>query len=361
MILGGKSWPGWIARTAGATAVWLGGGLVAVREASASIPKPPLNPSLLDLAQWIASGSDPAALIAAVASGLGLVASLFQIFGPKPYTAEQGRRDREHQNASFKAADQRQAARHAEDIAAHHTTQTELAALRAQIAVLTQSIAQKAPDQASSFAEAAEELIASQDESDIELAREVAAGRPEEAADALMREVQEGKQRNAERARQAARLYAPFAPGKAKLAYEEATQLDPADLWSWIELGRLRMAYDGLAAARSCFETALQYVANERDRMVLHNAFGNVLMAEGRLREARHEYEASLAIAEAHVQREPGNLDWQRELSVSHNGLGDVEFADGNLPAARGHFTASLAIRKALAQREPKEPDPKLS
>ncbi|WP_027443592.1 hypothetical protein [Erythrobacter cryptus] len=32
MILGGKSWPGWIARTAGATAVWLGGGLVAVRE-----------------------------------------------------------------------------------------------------------------------------------------------------------------------------------------------------------------------------------------------------------------------------------------------------------------------------------------
>ena len=157
------------------------------------------------------------------------------------------------------------------------------------------------------------------------------------------------------------RLLASYAaietPSEALELYRQATQLDPTDLWSWIELGRLRMAYDGLAAARQCFEAALQYVAGERDRSVLHTEFGNVLMAEGQLGEARREYTAALAIDEALAQRETGNaaqdVQRQRDLAVSYERLGEVETAAGNLAAARERFTASLAIREALAQREP--------
>ncbi len=122
-----------------------------------------------------------------------------------------------------------------------------------------------------------------------------------------MREVHDGKGRNAERARQAACLFAPSAPGKAKAASEDAVALDPADLWSLIGLGRLRMAYDGLAAARQCFAAALQYVRQERDRSVSRTAFSNVLMAEGHLANASVEYATALTIAEALAQREPGN------------------------------------------------------
>jgi tetratricopeptide (TPR) repeat protein len=318
-----------------------------------SFPKQPPVPGFWDVMVWLFSFQDGWAVAAALFAFFSAAYSIWEMFQPGPQTEEEARKHHDREMRSFAAADERQGERHAHDMAGHQTTQAELAALREQIAALTQAVAQTNPGQAAGFAEAAEKLVASGDESDIDLAREVAAGRPEEAADALMREVQEGKQRNAARARQAARLYAPSAPGKAKAAYVEAVALDPTDLWSWIELGRLRMAYDSLAAARQCFGAALQQVTDERDRMALHNEFGHVLMAEGQLRDARSEYEAGLAIADRLAQQEPGNAGRQNDLSVSFEKLGDVELAAGNLAAARTRYEAGLAINAWLVQQEP--------
>jgi tetratricopeptide (TPR) repeat protein len=309
-----------------------------------SFPKQPPVPGFWDVMVWLFSFQDGWAVAAALFAFFSAAYSIWEMFQPGPQTEEEARKHHDREMRSFAAADERQGERHAHDMAGHQTTQAELAALREQIAALTQAVAQTNPGQAAGFAEAAEKLVASGDESDIDLAREVAAGRPEEAADALMREVQEGKQRNAARARQAARLYAPSAPGKAKAAYVEAVALDPTDLWSWIELGRLRMAYDSLAAARQCFGAALQQVTDERDRMALHNEFGNVLMAEGQLRDARSEYEAGLAIADRLAQQEPGNANWQNDLSISFERLGDIELDAGDLAAARTQFESKLAI-----------------
>lgn len=344
-LLRGKAWVGWIARTAGSLTVWLGGGAVALREATTSIPKPPDNPGWADLAQWIASGSDPAAMIAALASGLGLVASLYQIFGPKPYTLAQGRKDRTRQDASFAALDDREERRHA-------TTYAKVDELAAQVAILTAHLALTQPQQASAAEQAAEELLATGEASDRAIVESFVGEYPLEAGDALMAEVQAGRHRNAERARQAARLYAPFSPGKAKEAYRQAVDLDPADFWSWIELGRLCAAYDGLAAARDCFDAALRHVANQRDRMVVHVAFGSVLVAEGQLSMATEEYAAALSIAERLGATEPDNARWQRDLSVIYNKLGDIEVTAGNLTRARQRFEEALAIREKRAQME---------
>ena len=62
----------------------------------------------------------------------------------------------------------------------------------------------------------------------------------------------------------------------------------------------------------------------------------------------------------ATVQRlaaaQPGNTEWQRDLSVSFNKLGAVEVAAGNLAAARQRFEAGFAIRERLVEQWPDHP-----
>ncbi|MEO1044013.1 MAG: hypothetical protein AAFX04_01080 [Pseudomonadota bacterium] len=215
-------------------------------------------------------------------------------------------------------------------------TRDEIIGLKAQLAGLTALLGGKDPQQAASFAKAATALADSEDADDVGLAKKIVTGpaqnapeRVEDAADELMAEVHSGKKRNAERARQAARLYAPVAPSKAKAAYEEAVDLDPEDVWSWIELGRLHAVYNNLADARRCFEIALQHVADDRDRGVLHDAFGSILIKEGNLGEAITEFEAANTIMQHRSDHDPENREKLRDLSVIYNKLGDVEVAAG--------------------------------
>ena len=52
-------------------------------------------------------------------------------------------------------------------------------------------------------------------------------------------------------------------------------------------------------------------------------------------------------------QADPGNAEWQRDLSVSHDRIGDVQRTQGDLPAALTSYRASLAIRERLAKADP--------
>ena len=58
-------------------------------------------------------------------------------------------------------------------------------------------------------------------------------------------------------------------------------------------------------------------------------------MAEGKLPEARKAYESSLATRERLAKQDPGNAEWQRDLSVRSTRVGDVLVAEGKLPEAR--------------------------
>ena len=91
----------------------------------------------------------------------------------------------------------------------------------------------------------------------------------------------------------------------------------------------------------------------ERRRGVHFNNQGDMLLAEGKLPEARKAYESSLAIAERLAKQDPGNAEWQRDLSVSYNKVGDVLVAEGKLPEARTAYESSLAIRERLAKQDP--------
>ena len=64
-------------------------------------------------------------------------------------------------------------------------------------------------------------------------------------------------------------------------------------------------------------------------------------------------YRAALAIAETLARRDPGNTEWQRDLSVSHDKIGDVLLSQGDLDGALAAYRAALAIRETLARRDP--------
>jgi tetratricopeptide (TPR) repeat protein len=57
------------------------------------------------------------------------------------------------------------------------------------------------------------------------------------------------------------------------------------------------------------------------------------------------------------VERDPGRLDLQRDLSVSYDNLGELQRALGDRDAARRYFESSLALDQRLVEREPGRSD----
>ena len=53
---------------------------------------------------------------------------------------------------------------------------------------------------------------------------------------------------------------------------------------------------------------------------------------QGNLPEALKAYQAGLAIAERLARADPGNAEWQRDLSVSQNGSATCGFAKAICP-----------------------------
>ncbi len=76
-------------------------------------------------------------------------------------------------------------------------------------------------------------------------------------------------------------------------------------------------------------------------------------VAQGDLAGALKSYRDSLAIGDRLAKSDPGNADWQRDLSVSYNKVGDVQVAQGDLAGALKSYRDSLAIADRLAKSDP--------
>ena len=79
----------------------------------------------------------------------------------------------------------------------------------------------------------------------------------------------------------------------------------------------------------------------QRDLSVSWSKLGDVRQAQGDLAGALAAYEAGLAIAERLASSDPGNAGWQRDLSVSWDKLGDVRQAQGDLAGALAAYEAA--------------------
>ena len=81
--------------------------------------------------------------------------------------------------------------------------------------------------------------------------------------------------------------------------------------------------------------------------------FAETYLAAGDLTRAREAAEESLAIMRKLAAADPGNAEWQRDLSVSLDRVGDVRLAAGDRAGALAAYEESLAIMRKLAAADP--------
>jgi tetratricopeptide (TPR) repeat protein len=90
-----------------------------------------------------------------------------------------------------------------------------------------------------------------------------------------------------------------------------------------------------------------------RSRMTHHVQQGDLAVSHDDLGKALAEYRSAFEIAQRLSEQDPGNAEWQRDLSVSHNQIGGVLQAQGDLDAALAEFRAALGIAHSLATADP--------
>ncbi|HVZ90040.1 MAG TPA: tetratricopeptide repeat protein [Rhizomicrobium sp.] len=139
---------------------------------------------------------------------------------------------------------------------------------------------------------------------------------------------------------------------KALKAYERASRLDPADVWTWIFLARLRVSSGDTAAALTAARSALAHAKAARDRSVSLSEIGDVLRQQGDVGGALKSFSDSLDIARKLAEADQSDARAQRDLSISFDNVGNVLLQKGDLAGALKSFSDSLDIRRKLADAD---------
>ena len=66
------------------------------------------------------------------------------------------------------------------------------------------------------------------------------------------------------------------------------------------------------------------------------------------------EYRKGLAIVQRLTAADPGNTEWQRDLSIAHTRIGDVLATVGQREEALAEYRSGFAIDEKLAAADPK-------
>lgn len=130
------------------------------------------------------------------------------------------------------------------------------------------------------------------------------------------------------------------------------------------ELGDVLVAQGNLREALKSYRESLTIRAKltqedrasagwRRDLSLAYERTGDVLVGLGNLPEALKSYRDGLAIAERLAKADAADAGRQRDLSVAYNKIGDVLTAEGDLPAALKSYRVALDIRERLAKADP--------
>ena len=158
---------------------------------------------------------------------------------------------------------------------------------------------------------------------------------------------------------------------EARTLYNDILAVEPdwpealyATFWFLTDQGDLARVRTTLADAQREYEEAHRMTQRlaagdpgntdwQRDLTVAYIKLGDVAVGQGKLGEAAQGYRDSLAIRKTLAASDPGNTDRQRDLSVSYNRLGDVAVRQGQLEDATQGYRDSLGIAKQLAASDP--------
>ena len=121
--------------------------------------------------------------------------------------------------------------------------------------------------------------------------------------------------------------------------------------------GALKSHRDSLAIAERLAAADPGNAEWQRDLSISLNKIGDVQSARGNLDAALKAYEDSRAIAEKLAAKDPSNSEWQRDLSVSFTKIGDEQEPHGDLEAALSRHDRLLVGREAGALQRDRRPN----
>ncbi len=145
-------------------------------------------------------------------------------------------------------------------------------------------------------------------------------------------------------------------PKSAREAYARAVALDPENAEGLYWDGWFQLDAKNLAAAEKSYRALIQLAgkgANEHQIFWAGTGLGDIAVARGDLNAALASYDEARSEMERLAKSDPGNTDWQRDLSVSYARVGDVQVAQGNLAGALKSYSDDLAIADRLATSDP--------
>jgi tetratricopeptide (TPR) repeat protein len=188
------------------------------------------------------------------------------------------------------------------------------------------------------------------------------AGKPSEA-EPLLKAVAEDKVKGADNAnkdaaaafRNLASIAAVSDPGRAREYYARAAQLDPDDIKGLYWNGAYQFQAGKLDTARAAYERLLTIAGAQDTYLVFwaQNGLGDILIDRGDVSGALKRYRDAFAIADKSAKSDPGDADWQHNLSSSFNRIGAVQLTQGDLPGALKSYQDGFAIAERLAKSDP--------
>ncbi|MFL5281649.1 MAG: hypothetical protein ACJ8AW_11820 [Rhodopila sp.] len=140
-------------------------------------------------------------------------------------------------------------------------------------------------------------------------------------------------------------------PKKAREAYAEAAGLDPNNIEGAYWHGYFEAEAGNLTQGEAAYRRVISLGAPGRDDWALywaHIGLGDTQVARGGLTAATGEYEQGRAIAGRLAKADPGNAEWQRNLSVSLIKISDVLVAQ-SLIKISGVLVAQVSARRQPA------------
>jgi tetratricopeptide (TPR) repeat protein len=123
------------------------------------------------------------------------------------------------------------------------------------------------------------------------------------------------------------------------------------------EAAAIRAAFDrggelSVAVELSRLFPGVTDTAQARDQYWAQVTLADFKVQRGDLPGALTSYRASLAIVERLAKADPGNAEWQRDLSVAYQKVGDVLMSQGDRPGALKSYRDDLAIVERLAKAD---------
>ena len=146
-------------------------------------------------------------------------------------------------------------------------------------------------------------------------------------------------------------LSAAFGETQASAREQASNYMLLGDLW--FTRGDLARARESYANALPKYQLLLQNDPGnpnwQRDLSIYYERIGKLQMADGDRAGALTAYRTGLAIAERMAKTLPKNVDWQRALSVFHEKIGDVLLEQGDAEGALSEYRIDLGIATELA------------